>query len=64
MKALVKELSPLNPIVEEAVKQVASDTEGASLNRMKEIKETVKEAVQEAVRERVKEMVMESLVGV
>jgi cardiolipin synthase A/B len=60
MKALVKELSPLNPIVEEAVKQVASDTESISLN-LKEMKETVKEAVQDAVRERVKEMVMESL---
>ena len=60
VKALVKELSPLNPIVEEAVKQVASETESASLN-MKEMKETVKEAVQEAVRERVKEMVKESL---
>jgi hypothetical protein len=60
VKALVKELSPLDPIVEEAVKQVASETESASLN-MKEMKETVKEAVQEAVRERVKEMVTESL---
>jgi cardiolipin synthase A/B len=61
MKALVEELSPLNPIVEEAVKQVASDTESACLN-VKEMKETVKEAVEEAVRERVKEMVSESLV--
>ncbi len=60
VKALVKELSPLNPIVEEAVKQVASETESASLNS-NEMKETVKEAVQEAVRERVKEMVKESL---
>jgi cardiolipin synthase A/B len=60
MKALVKELSPLNPIVEEAVKQVASETGSASLNLI-EMKETVKEAVQEAVRERVKEMVKESL---
>jgi phosphatidylserine/phosphatidylglycerophosphate/cardiolipin synthase-like enzyme len=63
VKALVKELSPLHPIVEEAVKQVASETESASLN-MKEMKETVKEAVQEAVRERVKEIVKESLVEV
>jgi len=60
VKTLVKELSPLNPIVEEAVKQVAAETENASLN-IKEMKETVKEAVQEAVRERVKEMVKESL---
>ena len=60
VKAVVKELSPLNPIVEEAVKQVAAETESASLN-LSEMKETVKEAVQEAVRERVKEMVKESL---
>jgi len=60
VKVLVKELSPLNPIVEEAIKQVASETERASLN-LEEMKETVKEAVQEAVRERVKEMVKESL---
>ena len=60
VKALVQELSPLNPIVEEAVKQVAAATQSACLN-LKEMKETVKEAVQEAVRERVKEMVKESL---
>lgn len=60
VKALVKELSPLNPIVEEAVKQVASETDIASLD-LNAIKETVKEAVREAVRDRVKEMVKESL---
>jgi phosphatidylserine/phosphatidylglycerophosphate/cardiolipin synthase-like enzyme len=60
MKALVKELSPLSPMVEEAVKQVTSETESASLS-LKEMKETVKEAVQEAVRERVNEMVKESM---
>ena len=60
MRALVKELSPQNPIVEEAVKQVAAETESATLN-LKEMKETVQEALQEAVRERVKEMVRESL---
>ena len=61
VKALVEELSPLNPIVEEAVKQMAAATQSACLN-LKEMKETVKEAVQEAVRERVNEMVNESLV--
>jgi cardiolipin synthase A/B len=61
MKALVEELSPLNPIVEEAVNQVATETESAGLN-LKEMKETVKEAVEEAVRERVREVVNESLV--
>jgi cardiolipin synthase A/B len=60
VKALVKELSPLNPIVQQAVKQVAAEAESASMD-LSEMKETVKEAVQEAVRERVKEMVKESL---
>ncbi len=60
VKALVKELSPLNPIVKEALKEVASEAGSASLN-MQEMKETVKEAVKEAVRERVEEMVKESL---
>jgi phosphatidylserine/phosphatidylglycerophosphate/cardiolipin synthase-like enzyme len=60
VKALVKELSPLNPIVAEAVKQVASETGGANLN-LNAMKETVKEAVQDAVRERVKEIVKKSL---
>jgi cardiolipin synthase A/B len=60
MKALVKELSPLNPIVKEALKEAASETESASLNPQ-EMKETVKEAVKEAIQERVEEMVKESL---
>jgi cardiolipin synthase A/B len=60
INALVEELSPLNPIVADAVRQMASATESACLN-VKEMKETVREAVEEAVRERVNEMVMESL---
>jgi phosphatidylserine/phosphatidylglycerophosphate/cardiolipin synthase-like enzyme len=60
MKALVKELSPLNPVVNEALKQVVSEAGTASLD-LNAIKETVKEAVQHAVRERVREMVQESL---
>jgi phosphatidylserine/phosphatidylglycerophosphate/cardiolipin synthase-like enzyme len=60
VKALVKELSPLNPIVEEAVKQVAADAEGTSMD-LEAVKATVKEAVKEAVKDRVKEMVRESL---
>ncbi len=60
VKALVKELSPLNPIVAKAVRQEALKSESASLN-LSIMKETVKEAVQEAVRERVNEMVKESL---
>jgi cardiolipin synthase len=60
VKALVKELSPLSPIVKEALKEVVAEAGNASLNPQ-EMKETVKEAVKEAVQERVKEMVKESL---
>ena len=60
VKDLVKELSPLNPIVEEAIKEAQSETESVIMNPQ-EMKETVKEAVKEAVRERVEEMVNESL---
>jgi phosphatidylserine/phosphatidylglycerophosphate/cardiolipin synthase-like enzyme len=56
VKALVKELSPLNPIVKEALKEAVADIGSAGLNPQ-EMKETVKEAVKEAVRERVEEMV-------
>jgi hypothetical protein len=60
VKGMVKELSPLNPIVKEALKEAAEEAGGVSLN-VQEVKETVKEAVKEAVQERVKEMVKESL---
>ena len=56
MKTLVKELSPLNPIVKEALKETASAPGSANLNPQ-EVKETVKEAVKEAIRDRVEEMV-------
>jgi hypothetical protein len=59
-KGIVKKLSPLNPLVKEALKEAAAETGTASLNAQ-EVKETVKEAVKEAVQERVKEMVKESL---
>jgi phosphatidylserine/phosphatidylglycerophosphate/cardiolipin synthase-like enzyme len=58
VKELVKELSPLSPIVEEAIKE--AETGSTGLNPQ-EMKQTVKEAVKEAVRERVEEMVKESL---
>lgn len=60
VKALVKELSPLNPIVKEALKEVAKESGSTTLNPQ-EVKETVKEAVKEAVQERVEEVVKESL---
>jgi cardiolipin synthase A/B len=56
LKALVQELTPLNPIVKEALKEAAAETESAGLSPL-EMKETVKEAVKEAIRERVEEMV-------
>ena len=58
-KELVKELSPLNPIVEEALRQAEAEAGNPGLNP-EELKETLKEAVKEAVRERVDEMVSES----
>jgi phosphatidylserine/phosphatidylglycerophosphate/cardiolipin synthase-like enzyme len=60
VKSLVKELSPLHPVVQEAVEQAEAEKNGDSLNR-DEIKATVKEAVQEVVQERVEAIVKESL---
>jgi phosphatidylserine/phosphatidylglycerophosphate/cardiolipin synthase-like enzyme len=59
-KDLVKELSPLSPIVREALREAAPEAGQAPLNQ-EQIKETVKEAVKEAVRERVEEMAEEAL---
>jgi phosphatidylserine/phosphatidylglycerophosphate/cardiolipin synthase-like enzyme len=59
LKAMVDKLSPLNPLVKEAVSEVVSKTEGKALDAM-EMKETVAKAVKEAVRERVTEMLKES----
>ena len=55
----MEKLSPLNPLVKEAVQEVVLKTGGASLNT-KELKESVEKAVKEAVRERVQEMLNES----
>ena len=59
LKEMVEKLSPLNPLVKEAVKDVVSKNGSARLN-VKEVKETVAKAVKEAVRERVQEMLNES----
>jgi len=59
VKDLVKELSPLSPIVKDALKEAESEAGSSSLNKQ-EMKATVKEAVKEAVRERVDEMVKEN----
>ena len=59
LKKMVEKLSPLSPLVKEAVKDVVSKKGSASLNT-KEVKATVQKAVKEAVRERVQEMLNES----
>jgi cardiolipin synthase len=59
MKNAVAKLSPLNPIVKEAVKEVVAKAGPDSLDP-KEVKETVQKAVKEAVRERVQEILDES----
>jgi cardiolipin synthase len=55
LKATVERLSPLDPLVKEAVDEVISKTGNAGLNTA-EVKATVEKAVKEAVRERVQEM--------
>jgi phosphatidylserine/phosphatidylglycerophosphate/cardiolipin synthase-like enzyme len=59
LKEMVEKLSPLNPVVKEAVQEVVSKTGKAGLNKT-DVKETVEKAVKEAVRERVQEMLNES----
>lgn len=60
LKEMVEKLSPLNPLVKEAVQEVVSKKGSASLNKT-DVKETVEKAVKEAVRERVQEMLNESV---
>ncbi len=59
LKGLVEKLSPLNPLVKEAVSEVISKVGSETLDSS-EIKETVEKAVKEAVRDRVAEMLNES----
>ena len=59
LKEMVEKLSPLNPLVKEAVREVVSKEGSAGLNKA-DVKETVEKAVKEAVRERVQEMLNES----
>ena len=59
LKEMVEKLSPLNPLVKEAVREVVSKEGSAGLNKT-DVKETVEKAVKEAVRERVQEMLNES----
>ena len=59
LKATVAKLSPLDPMVMEAVDDVVSKKGNTGLNS-KEVKATVEKAVKEAVRERVQEMLNEA----
>jgi cardiolipin synthase len=59
LKDMVEKLSPLNPLVKEAVQEVVSKEGNTGLNKS-DVKETVEKAVKEAVRERVLEMLNES----
>jgi phosphatidylserine/phosphatidylglycerophosphate/cardiolipin synthase-like enzyme len=59
LKATVEKLSPLDPLVKEAVDEVISKKGNAGLNAV-EVKATVEKAVKEVVRERVQEMLNES----
>ena len=61
LKATVEKLSPLDPLVKEAVEEVVSKTDGSAKLNTQEMKETVENAVKEAVRERVQEMVNETV---
>ena len=59
LKDMVEKLSPLNPLVKEAVQEVVSKKGNTRLNKA-DVKETVEKAVKEAVRERVQDMLNES----
>jgi len=60
LKANMKKLSPLDPLVREALREVVSKTDGSATLTTREMKDTVEKAVREAVRERVQEMLSES----
>jgi len=59
LKEMVDKLSPLDPLVKEAVEEVVSKKGNTDLSKT-EVKQTVEKAVKEAVRERVEEMLNES----
>jgi len=59
VKSAAAELSPLNPIVRQAVTDVVEKTGGEDLDP-KEVRESVQKAVKEAVRERVQEIMNEA----
>jgi cardiolipin synthase A/B len=61
LKANMRRLSELDPLVKEAVKEVVSKTDGSATLNRKEMKDTIDRAVKEAVRERVGEMLNETV---
>jgi phosphatidylserine/phosphatidylglycerophosphate/cardiolipin synthase-like enzyme len=60
LKANMRKLSELDPLIKEAVKEVVSKTDGSATLNAKEMKDTIDNAVKEAVRERIGEMLNES----
>jgi phosphatidylserine/phosphatidylglycerophosphate/cardiolipin synthase-like enzyme len=60
LKENMEKLSPLDPLVKEAIQEVVSKTDGSATLNTQEMKDTVEKAVKEAVRERVQEMLNES----
>jgi cardiolipin synthase A/B len=60
VRATVKKLSPLDPLVKEAVDDIVSKKGNAGLST-KDVKDTVEKAVKEAVRERVQDMLNEAV---
>jgi phosphatidylserine/phosphatidylglycerophosphate/cardiolipin synthase-like enzyme len=62
LKANMEKLSPLDPLVKEAIQEVVSKTDGSAHLNTQEMKDTVEKAVKEAVRERVQEMLNETVV--
>lgn len=60
LKTSVRKLSPLNPTVKAAVRDVVSRKGNAGLNT-RDVKETVEKAVKEAVRERVQDILNEEV---
>jgi phosphatidylserine/phosphatidylglycerophosphate/cardiolipin synthase-like enzyme len=63
LKAQMRQLSRLDPLVKEALNEVVSKTDGSATLTTKEMKNAVENAVKEAVRERVQEMLNESAQG-
>jgi phosphatidylserine/phosphatidylglycerophosphate/cardiolipin synthase-like enzyme len=60
LKANMRKLSELDPLVKEAVNEVVSKTDGSAKLNAQEMKDAIDTAIKEAVRERVGEMLNET----